>query len=78
MSEMRDRVTAAIISSIIDAGGVIDYRVQDVARVAISAMREPTPEMLDAGLMVWRQCHHIEGVWRAMIDRALAEKESGK
>lgn len=50
-----------------------------VAEAAIAAMREPTSEMLDAGFLNgWDEVSHSEtyphqrGIWRAMIDAALA------
>lgn len=74
MSEMVERVARAIYAH--------DFMLpvgwegsQIIARAAIAAMREPLPEMAEAG----RQ--HIncgngdaEPVWEAMIDEALREK----
>ena len=46
-----------------------------IARAVLMAIREPTPEMLDAGYNVVMDPHHwpSEGsaIWKAMIDTAL-------
>ena len=46
----------------------------DMARVAIEAMREPTPEMVAASNREWdgRMSHRSTGAWQAMIGAALA------
>jgi hypothetical protein len=78
MSEMIKRVADAIADL---PNGIMD--VEQVARTAIEAMREPTEAMLDA------VSHYVDGggeqypirvgsddsqaIWRAMIDAALAE-----
>jgi hypothetical protein len=70
MSEMIERVARAL-----RIVGVFDPRVgEHFARVAIEAMREPTPKMVEAAV------HHkymsdIEERWKVMIDAALAEEK---
>ena len=51
-------------------GGMLNL--EDVARAAIEAMREPTQEMLRAG---WAAAHDEDAgdCWRDMIDAALKE-----
>ena len=46
------------------------------ARAAISAMREPTETMIDAGSKEQRNIlsKPIEGIWAAMIDDALGDE----
>lgn len=73
MSEMVTKVALAIADKIGPAisGGVI---LRDVAIAAITAMREPTPEML-LSENIHPSCHmcggHLEG-WHHMIDAALS------
>ena len=61
--------------------GVVDIR--DLARAAIAALREPTPEMVEAGGETrpcsWREDvgrddEAAETAYQAMIDAALEEK----
>jgi hypothetical protein len=49
-----------------------DYN-EVVARAAIKAMREPTPEMVRAGVEGWKAngLASIQFVWPSMIDAAL-------
>ena len=49
----------------------IDIPMVILARAALTAMREPTPEMIEAGLAAGRGPFYM---WQAMIDAALAEK----
>jgi hypothetical protein len=78
MSEMVDRIARAIAEA--GNGGVWtdeqwykEYQ-RDIhrirARAAIKAMREPTDEMVHAGLLAGCRVNSIEG-WRAMVDEAL-------
>lgn len=46
-----------------------------LARAAIAAMREPTEEMWDAGRSQLSAGEGVSDIWRAMIDKALAEKK---
>ena len=80
MSEMVERVAAAIFCSHIGGNGwpeglpenAKDYWRKE-ARAAIEAMREPTEAMIDK---TWREqvadSGDPDGVWRVMIDAALA------
>ena len=55
------------------AGGLASDRViEKIARAAIVAMRDPTPEMCQAALA--DAVMGAAGMWRAMIDAALDEK----
>lgn len=86
MSEMVERVARAICATIPGTGNVDEHfsppnraAAQEwykIARAAIEAMREPTPEMYDAvsdsGKM-WRETNSAE-VYRTMIAGALNEK----
>lgn len=61
MSEMVERVALAIAAS------------DDIARLAIKAMREPTEDMQSAGYNAGHASYREEArmVWQAMIDEAL-------
>jgi hypothetical protein len=72
MSEMVERVTMAIAK----ASGekpVFAYRFEEMARAAIEAMREPTPEMWDACEKARADFETGIG-WPVMIDAALAKE----
>lgn len=89
MSEMVERVARALqledfggdAVKAVDAWGVSDaddsyqnsYR--HTARVAIEAMKEPTNEMVGAGVEGWKINGYlsIQFVWPAMIDEALKD-----
>lgn len=49
----------------------------DFARAALDAMREPTPEMVSAGMGEvpedGSEYEDVEDAWRAMIDAALSQ-----
>ena len=53
---------------------------EDDARAAIAALREPTPEMVDAGLyevnFIETNSTHVRNAWGAMIDAALTRGPS--
>jgi hypothetical protein len=84
---MIDRVAAAILGSELggDAGMFIDCtleaqnRYREIARAAIAAMREPTPEMLNAEMDLGGYgysdgecyCADPSDIWRAMVVEAL-------
>ncbi len=82
MSEMLVRVATAIRDKYRQA--VVEDRLMDsmeLARAAITAMREPTEEMSDAG--AWFDADDrgnqgslsvATGVWKVMIDAALKEE----
>lgn len=81
MSEMVDRAAKAIEAEIfkIEVGSTPQKRLENAARAAISAMREPTHEMVMRTAMqgespmitalgpISRIAHH----WRLMIEEAL-------
>jgi hypothetical protein len=54
-------------------GGVIDL--EEMARAAIGAMREPTETMMEAG-HTFTDENAVYGAWTWMIDAALAEEGS--
>lgn len=90
MSEMVEKVLAAMLAEFYKAGEYVDdngemvcldgrFDLRAVARAAIAALREPTPEMVDAaevasGMVAW---DHIElrlrDGHRAAIDVAVGE-----
>lgn len=93
MSEMSERVTKAIRDELINIGygvGTINAgQLSDALfRVAIEAMREPTQDMLESGLMAGTNLttgqpsarlaartagERMADQWRAMIDAILAK-----
>jgi hypothetical protein len=88
MSNMIERVAGAIkICDAFPLGDTREYLLQTdaitIARAAIAAMRDCTPEMLDAGSAAHPAGGYkrstllndiIECEWRAMVDAALEEK----
>ena len=72
MTEMVERVARALAE--VDANHEIYHQRPYVewARAAITAMREPTKEMVRAGFRDWGG---TSGTWQAMIDAALEEPE---
>jgi hypothetical protein len=69
MSEMVERVARAM-----EARSAIEpVTIEDVARSAIEAMREPTEGMVDATqeLIRGQKPFSTIGMWQAMIDEAL-------
>lgn len=96
ISEMQERVTQAILPAFAHIPDK-EYRLTIAgcwARAAIEAMRAPTKEMIERGLMAisdnmesatdsgesWN--YAVDGTafagWQAMIDAALAPAENGK
>ena len=70
-SPMIERVARALAQSL--GGG--DWRTfTDAARAAVLAMREPTPEMLEAALPDMPDWGYLPEDWRAMIDHVANEK----
>ena len=71
-----ERAMQAVIDRVIDAGGTIDWRPQDVTRAAIAAIEEPSEAMIRAGedTLSFVQTDDARSVWRAMIKAALEEK----
>ena len=81
MSEIVDRVAKAIdVAS--QPPGQKDYKIlmENAARAAIEAMREPTQAMRLAGVAEWSRpdptgdhesTKVFDAIWRAMIDAAL-------
>jgi len=69
MSEMTMvEVVALAISGGDDPANILAIH-RERARLAIAAMREPTPQMIDAGDDVERIA--VRPIWQAMIDEAL-------
>ena len=77
MTDIINRVAREIEG--IDTSSVEGARL--AARAAIAAMREPTPEMIEAGLDAYefwgRTAEHVADDWRDMIDAALKETDNG-
>lgn len=70
-SPMIERVARALATSL----GGDDWRAfVGAARDAVAAMREPTPDMLDAALPDLPDWGYLEDDWRAMIDHVVAER----
>lgn len=78
MNELISRVKGAIMSSVRDRGVAFSDG-EGVARAAIAAMREPTPEMVDAMENLMRGVIDLResamAVWRAGCDASLDEKK---
>jgi hypothetical protein len=76
MSEMIKRIARAITDSTRDYGISIGWE-ERLARAAIAAMRDPTPDMVNVGVSVvnFLRAEDAKLVWQVMIDAALAEKE---
>lgn len=68
-----ERVVASIEPIIRRGAPIYDLAIEEVARAAIEAMREPTQKMTDAVLLGDLDSWVLEENWRAMIDAALAE-----
>jgi hypothetical protein len=80
MSEMIDRVAMALKQ--VWQSGDKNPEYGELARAAIEAMRDPTPDMAISGLnaiVTWREANAASGpgatAWHAMIDAALASNE---
>jgi hypothetical protein len=70
-SSMTERVARAIAKSL----GAEDWRpLVEVARAAVLAMREPTPDMIEAVLPDLPDWGYLPDDWRAMIDHVAAER----
>lgn len=68
---MIERVARALAESL----GGDDWRAfTDAARTAVAAMREPTPEMLEAALPDMPDWGYLPEDWRAMIDHVVGER----
>lgn len=77
MTDMIERVAKAINDAMLRSG---DYTPEELARAAIAAMRDCTPDMLDAGSAAHPVGGYrretllndiIECEWKAMVDAAL-------
>jgi hypothetical protein len=77
MTNMVEKVAKAINDAMLQRG---DYKPDELARAAIAAMRDCTPEMLDAGSAAHPVGGYrretllndiIECEWAAMVDAAL-------
>lgn len=70
-SPMIERVARALAASL--GGG--DWRsFTEAARAAVAAMREPTPDMLEAALPDMPDWGYLPDDWRAMIDHVVKER----
>ena len=67
MNEMIERVTKAIEKCRIDCYGTDE----DIAIAAISAMREPTEDMVDSTHLYMMASKIVREYWKKMIDEAL-------
>ncbi len=78
MREMVERVAKAIDDTF-PVDETDDESKKHCARAAIAAMREPTPEMIEAAINTWDRYaagHRllgadVEEIWQAAIDKAL-------
>lgn len=72
MSEMVERVIAAMVATECDCASWARGPLEEIARAAIAAMREPTKAMLKAsGAEGLLEEDHVEMTWDSMIDAAL-------
>lgn len=88
MNEMMKRVAGAILENISveesDIFGASLGGVEEAARAAILAMREPTEGMVEAPPLYFgpgcdlNHRNAVTVVWKSMIDDALADNESGE
>jgi hypothetical protein len=68
---MTERIARAIATAI----GQDDWRPYvGAARAAVAAMREPTPDMLEAALPDSPDWGYLPDDWRAMIDHVTKER----
>jgi len=68
---MTERVARAIAAAL----GTSDWRPYvGAARAAVSAMREPTVDMLDAAMPDMPDWGYLPDDWRAMIDHVASEQ----
>ncbi|MGL4526843.1 MAG: hypothetical protein ACRCUC_07685 [Aestuariivirga sp.] len=68
---MTERVARAIAKAM----GSEDWRpFVEAARAAVTAMREPTPDMLEAALPDAPDWGYLPSDWRAMIDHVANER----
>jgi hypothetical protein len=70
-ASMTERIARAIAESL----GHGDWRAcVDAARAAVAAMRDPTPDMLEAALPDMPDWGYLPEDWRAMIDYVARER----
>jgi hypothetical protein len=70
-TSMTERVARAIAGAL----GASDWRpFVGAARAAVTAMREPTPDMLEAALPDMPDWGYLPDDWRAMIDHVARER----
>jgi hypothetical protein len=80
MNEMIDRVADALTDEILgnwDVGELGRQAALDLARIALKAMRDPTDDMMEAGMGVgsFPMCNgEVLVRWEAMIDRSLQDQ----
>lgn len=71
MNKMVEQVANALFPTAILTGGVRKRQALALARTAIKAMRELTPEMRFVGIQ--EEFYGVEIMWKSMIDTALQE-----
>ena len=70
-SSMTERVAKAIAAEL----GAADWRIcVGAARAAVTAMRDPTVDMLEAALPDMPDWGYLPDDWRAMIDHVAEER----
>lgn len=74
MSEMVERVAKAIREAHVGRPMYELVNTEDLARAAIEAMREPTPDMVSEGDDY--RAFSSRTTWQAMIDEALTPRET--
>ena len=75
MSKTSPSMTEQVARAIASALGAQDWRPYvGAARAAVTAMREPTVDMLDAALPDTPDWGYLPDDWRAMIDHVAHER----
>lgn len=75
MTSRLPSMTERVAEAIAEALGEDDWRpFVGAARAAVTAMREPTPDMLDAAMPDAPDWGYLPDDWRAMIDHVAEER----
>ncbi len=75
MTVFSPSMTETVARAIAKAMGADDWRpFVEAARAAVTAMREPTPDMLEAALPDTPDWGYLPADWRAMIDHVANER----
>lgn len=72
--DMVEKVARAIKDAMQPKGAEWGGGYEEAARAAISAMREPTEEMVEAGAAA-DDCAGFDAIWPTMISAALGEEK---